>query len=289
MVNEQSLPQIVGVLLASIRDSPLIAEKVCYALAQLAAGFKDSDQTSLLSPYFKDIVGALLDAVRLPLPCGPFSSRTIFALLACSFEQQSFCSPSASAAERCLPSASAAQRCMPGAAAHKRHFNALSCDILYLPFCASQQKMFCGCMQAQRQGEPQEVARLQAQAFEAINDAVRSASADTLPLVAQLIPLMLSKLGSTFQAPANSADERERQSELQVHLQWKFFLWRPFTYGRLFFRSPVAGVTLVNRCPECCSVEHGHCLLRLFSVHGRQETREEYHSHTAQWHGKCKW
>lgn len=71
-------------------------------------------------------------------------------------------------------------------------------------------------MQAQRQGEAQEVARLQAQAFEAINDAVRSASADTLPLVAQLIPLMLSKLGSTFQAPANSADERERQSELQV-------------------------------------------------------------------------
>lgn len=74
----------------------------------------------------------------------------------------------------------------------------------------------CVCMQAQRQGEPQEVARLQAQAFEAINDAVRSASADTLPLVAQLIPLMLSKLGSTFQAPANSAEERERQSELQV-------------------------------------------------------------------------
>lgn len=64
VVNEQSLPQIVGVLLASIRDLPLIAEKVCYALAQLAAGFKDSDQTSLLSPYFKDIVGALLDAVR---------------------------------------------------------------------------------------------------------------------------------------------------------------------------------------------------------------------------------
>lgn len=75
--------------------------------------------------------------------------------------------------------------------------------------------MCCG-MQAQRQGEPAEVARLQAQAFEAINDAVRSASADTLPLVAQLIPLMLSKLGSTFQAPVNSADERERQSELQV-------------------------------------------------------------------------
>lgn len=68
MVNEQTLPQIVGVLLASIRDLPLIAEKVCYSLAQLAAGFKDADTTSLLSPYFKDIVGALLNAVRMPAP-----------------------------------------------------------------------------------------------------------------------------------------------------------------------------------------------------------------------------
>jgi hypothetical protein len=37
---------------------------VCYALAQLAAGFKDADSTSLFSPYFKDIVAALLEAVR---------------------------------------------------------------------------------------------------------------------------------------------------------------------------------------------------------------------------------
>ena len=70
--------------------------------------------------------------------------------------------------------------------------------------------------QAQRQAGEQEAARLQAQAFEAINDAVRSASADTLPLVGQLIPLMLSKLGATFSMPAAAPDERERQSELQV-------------------------------------------------------------------------
>ena len=63
VVNQETLPQIVGVLLASIRDLPHIAEKVCYAMAQLAAGFKDDDSTSLFSPYFKDIVGALLDAV----------------------------------------------------------------------------------------------------------------------------------------------------------------------------------------------------------------------------------
>ena len=63
VVNQETLPQITGVLLGAIRDMPHIAEKVCYAMAQLAAGFKDDDSTSLFSPYFKDIVGALLDAV----------------------------------------------------------------------------------------------------------------------------------------------------------------------------------------------------------------------------------
>lgn len=71
-------------------------------------------------------------------------------------------------------------------------------------------------MQAQRQGGEQEIARLQAQAFEAINDAVRSASTDTLPLVAQLIPLMLTKLAQTLGANITTAEDRERQSELQV-------------------------------------------------------------------------
>ena len=78
-----------------------------------------------------------------------------------------------------------------------------------------QQETAC-CVQAQRQGSEQEVARLQAQAFEAINDSVRSASTDTLPLVAQLVPLMLTKLSSTMQTPITSVDEHERQSELQV-------------------------------------------------------------------------
>ena len=38
-------------------------------MSQLASGFKDDDSTSLFSPYFKDIVGALLDAVWSSLPC----------------------------------------------------------------------------------------------------------------------------------------------------------------------------------------------------------------------------
>jgi len=37
---------------------------VCYAFSQLAAGFKDSDTASPLSPYFKEIVQALLETVR---------------------------------------------------------------------------------------------------------------------------------------------------------------------------------------------------------------------------------
>lgn len=39
--------------------------QVCYALSQLAAGFKDSDTASPLSPYFKDIIQALLETVGL--------------------------------------------------------------------------------------------------------------------------------------------------------------------------------------------------------------------------------
>jgi importin subunit beta-1 len=71
VLNETTLPRIVSTLLGAIRDLPHIAEKVCYALAQLAAGFKDDDATSVFSPYFKDIVGALLDAVSAVRPHKP--------------------------------------------------------------------------------------------------------------------------------------------------------------------------------------------------------------------------
>ena len=42
------------------------ARQVCFALCQLAAGFKVNAPTSLLSPYFKDIVQALLETVQPP-------------------------------------------------------------------------------------------------------------------------------------------------------------------------------------------------------------------------------
>jgi hypothetical protein len=78
IITPQNLPAIVGALLESIKDEPHIAEKVCYALSQLAAGFRDSAATSPLSPYFKDIVQALLEAVRHRAPCPlavPLSQR----------------------------------------------------------------------------------------------------------------------------------------------------------------------------------------------------------------------
>jgi hypothetical protein len=70
-----------------------------------------------------------------------------------------------------------------------------------------------GHAQAARQGEG---TRLQAQAFEAINEVVRCASPDTLPMVGQLIPLMINKLNETLQAQAATSEALERQSEIQV-------------------------------------------------------------------------
>ena len=69
------------------------------------------------------------------------------------------------------------------------------------------------------QMDVQEGSRLQLQAFEAINEVVRSASTDTLPLVGQLIPALLDKLASTLRMQVNSTEAKEHQSELQVSLR----------------------------------------------------------------------
>ena len=37
------------------------SSQVCYAISQLAAGFQDANGTSPMSPYFKDVVQALLN------------------------------------------------------------------------------------------------------------------------------------------------------------------------------------------------------------------------------------
>ena len=58
--------------------------------------------------------------------------------------------------------------------------------------------------------------RLQTAAFEAINELVRQATNDTLPLVVQLVPVFIQRLSSTLQMQAAAADASERQSEIQV-------------------------------------------------------------------------
>mmetsp|Transcript_36758 Transcript_36758/g.92846 ORF Transcript_36758/g.92846 Transcript_36758/m.92846 type:complete len:881 (-) Transcript_36758:305-2947(-) len=63
-----------------------------------------------------------------------------------------------------------------------------------------------------------EHSKVQISAFEAINDLVRSASRDTLDVVAQLIMVVLPEIDKTFQLPATSAEAREKQAEVQGQL-----------------------------------------------------------------------
>jgi importin subunit beta-1 len=78
LLDGNSLAPVIGVLLEAIRDEAHIAEKVCYALSQLASVYRDAPPPSPLSPFFESIVGALLetasrhtdaggDAVRLQM------------------------------------------------------------------------------------------------------------------------------------------------------------------------------------------------------------------------------
>ncbi len=66
------------------------------------------------------------------------------------------------------------------------------------------------------QMDVQDGSRLQLQAFEAINEVVRSASPDTLPLVGQLIQALLDKLASTLRMQVASSEAKEHQKDLQV-------------------------------------------------------------------------
>ena len=63
LINASNLPSLLGVLIESLRNHPLVAEKICSAIHHLAAGFDESDgndSSSPLSPYFQSIVQALL-------------------------------------------------------------------------------------------------------------------------------------------------------------------------------------------------------------------------------------
>ena len=79
----------------------------------------------------------------------------------------------------------------------------------------------CMCRQAHKAGEAGEP-QLQLQAFEAVNEMVRSAPTDSLLTVQQLIPAILQRLQATLPPLGHSQGSSagpDRQSDLQVDLQ----------------------------------------------------------------------
>jgi len=132
IVTAETLPPIIAVLTKGLADTPHIAYRVCCAISALAAGFQSSSSgTNVMSPFFKDVVSALLQCAQH----------------------------------------------------HQNQF-----------------------------------AKVQISAFEAINDLVRSASRDTLEIVAQLITVVLGELHKKFDMPANTAETQEKQNEVQGQL-----------------------------------------------------------------------
>nr|CAD1841905.1 unnamed protein product [Ananas comosus var. bracteatus] len=61
VITNANLPQIMSVLLESIRDVPNVAEKVCGAIYFLVQGYEDDGSaSSVLTPYLADAISALL-------------------------------------------------------------------------------------------------------------------------------------------------------------------------------------------------------------------------------------
>jgi len=60
IINEGNAQQIITVLLQSMKDVPNVAERACGALYFLAQGYEDVGLISPITPFFQDIVHALL-------------------------------------------------------------------------------------------------------------------------------------------------------------------------------------------------------------------------------------
>ncbi|XP_008806235.2 importin subunit beta-1-like [Phoenix dactylifera] len=60
IITKENCQQILTVLLQSMKDDPNVAEKACGALYFLAQGYEDVGLASPLSPYFQEIIQALL-------------------------------------------------------------------------------------------------------------------------------------------------------------------------------------------------------------------------------------
>jgi importin subunit beta-1 len=64
IINEGNAQQIISVLLQSMKDVPNVAEKACGALYFLAQGYEDVGLTSPITPFFQEIVQALLTVTK---------------------------------------------------------------------------------------------------------------------------------------------------------------------------------------------------------------------------------
>ncbi|KAF9602487.1 hypothetical protein IFM89_028501 [Coptis chinensis] len=60
VITPANCQRIISVLIQSMKDAPNVAEKSCGALYFLAQGYEDSGSSSPLTPFFQDIVQALL-------------------------------------------------------------------------------------------------------------------------------------------------------------------------------------------------------------------------------------
>eukprot|EP00899_Mesostigma_viride_P011808 jgi/Mesvir1/20628/Mv14854-RA.1 len=131
LITAANFQLILQVLLEGLKDTPSVAEKVCWAISNLATGFEElADQpTSPLSGViFETIVQALLVA----------SAR-----------------------------------------------------------------------------EDTDDTRLRSAAYESLNEVVRCAAEDTVPVLAHIVPLVMDKLNRTLEMQILSNNDREKQSELQ--------------------------------------------------------------------------
>lgn len=98
--------------------------------------------------------------------------------------------------------------------------------------------------------------RLQTQAFEAINELVRSASNDTLPLVGHLIPVVLQRLALTMSSA--NAHGTENPGDLQVDLCQDFCYVGP----------PRGSLSIGNLCSYKCILSYTGIIVtnKLFAV-----------------------
>jgi hypothetical protein len=195
---------VVQVLREALADEPHIAARVCDAIGKLAEGFKDyQGQSSPLSPFFKEIVTVLLQTAQRhdtkqlefmkmhisafeainDMVSTHFVQRLVMPAWRACMRVRHVIGMFSAVAVAAMFAASATLAC------HKRQVAACVC---------SQHIDVCCVLHALLQ--------------------VRAASPDTLDTVGQLTPVFLHEISNATNMQPQSADQREKQAELQGQL-----------------------------------------------------------------------